>query len=229
MTGPSGSSAGSKPIPPGASRGKALAPSEQKNWLKTCHLSTSHQPQCHRAGHLHVACSEPIKARPISLQTRHPRVLPPCSLCGWGLTTALRVGWSSCARSSSDVLRLLSPHEGWKLPLFSLCSPVPNQYGSPGWTTEGLEATWRGDVEDEMPAWTWRTATKRDHPAEFQPTHRIMRSNVAGTEISISRLTFQGKEKTQQSWPKLSMWCEEPPTYFIIFIFIIIRFKNTIQ
>ena len=143
---------------------------------------------------LHVECSEPIKARPISLQTRHPRVLPPCSLCGWGLTTALRVGWSSCARSSSDVLRLLSPHEGWKLPLFSLWSPVPNQYGSPGWTTEGLEATWRGDMEDEMPAWTWRTATKRDHPAEFQPTHRIMRSNVAGTEIYISRLTFQGKE-----------------------------------
>ena len=89
-----------------------------------------------------------------SLQRRHPRVLPPCPLCGWGLTAAPHVGGSASTRSSSDVLRLLSPHKGWKLPLFSPWSPVPNQYGSPGWTTEGLEATWRGNVEDRMPAWT---------------------------------------------------------------------------
>lgn len=141
--------------------GQTLAPSERKTWLKACHLSTSHQPQCRRAWHLHVECSEPTKA---SLQTRHPRVLPPCPSCGWGLTSAPRVSWSSCARSSSGVLRLLSPHEGGKLPLSSPWSPVSNQYGSPGWTTEGLEATWRGNVEDTMPAWTWRTATR--HPRE---------------------------------------------------------------
>lgn len=159
MTGPRGSSAGSEPIlpgprfPPMRETGQTLTPSEQTTRLKTCHLSTSHQPQCCREWYLLLNAANPPRQGQY-LQRRHPRVLPPCPLCGWGLTAAPHVGGSASTRNSSDVLRLLSPHKGWKLPLFSPWSPVPNQYGSPGWTTEGLEATWRGNVEDRMPAWT---------------------------------------------------------------------------
>lgn len=73
-----------------------------------------------------------------------------------------------------------------------------------------------------------RVRPAENPPAELQPTYRTVRK-VAGTKIAFSGLTFQGKEGTQNSLAQVSYGCEEPPTYLIIFIFIIIRFKNTIR
>ena len=87
-TGPRGLSAGSEPVlpgprfPPMRETGQTLTPSEQKTWLKTCHLSTPHQPQCCREWHLHVECSEPTKARPIVSKCATPKSPRPARCVG---------------------------------------------------------------------------------------------------------------------------------------------------
>lgn len=123
-----------------------------------------------------------------------PALLPVESNCQWSRTASPQP-WDAprAERGGSNILRLLSPGTTRSFH----CFPVGAQWPTDKEVQAGLGC--QASVGTERGScMTPQAGPAVNHPAERQPTHRIVR-NVAGRKISISALTFQGQEETQKS------------------------------